>query len=56
MMTVEEYTSLAAQLRSKALNEESPAFRAELEDLARRYEWAANAIRRTDTQRPANCA
>lgn len=43
-MTVEQYTALAAQLRRKARAEESPAFRTELEDLARCYEWAASAI------------
>ena len=42
-MTSEEYRSLAADFRMRAKNQECPAFRAELEDLARCYEWAARA-------------
>jgi hypothetical protein len=51
-MTSEEYRSLAAdfrmraknqECRMRAKNQECPAFRAELEDLARCYEWAATA-------------
>jgi hypothetical protein len=41
MMTADEYKALAAEFRSRALIEESPAFRKELEDLARCYEAAA---------------
>jgi hypothetical protein len=44
MMTADEYKALAAEFRSRALNEESPAFRAELEDLARCYESVASSI------------
>ena len=47
MMTAEEYKALAAEFRSRALNEESPAFRAELEDLARCYESVAIGMRET---------
>jgi hypothetical protein len=42
-MTSEEYRSLAADFRARAQKQECPAFRAELEDLARCYEWAATA-------------
>jgi hypothetical protein len=42
-MTAEEYRALAAEFRRKAGTEESPAFRAELKELARCYEWAATA-------------
>ena len=42
-MTSEEYRSLAAEFRVRAKNQECPAFRAELEDLARCYDWAATA-------------
>ena len=43
-MTAEEYKALAAELRRRALNEESPAFKAELEGAAQCYEWAANEV------------
>ena len=41
MMKAEEYKALAEEFRSRARNEESPALRVELEDLARCYEAAA---------------
>jgi hypothetical protein len=45
-MTAEQYRALAAQFRGKARNEESPAFRAELFDLAKCYEWMAEEVSR----------
>jgi hypothetical protein len=45
-MTVEQYKVLAAEFREKAHTEESPAFRAELLDLARCYEWVAKEVSR----------
>jgi hypothetical protein len=42
-MTAAEYRSLAEDFRARAKDQDCPAFRAELEDLARCYEWAANA-------------
>ena len=45
-MTAEQYRALAAQFRGKARNEESPAFRAELLDLAKCYEWVAEEVSR----------
>jgi hypothetical protein len=42
-MTAEEYKSLAEDFRAKAKDQDCPAFRAELEELARCYEWAASA-------------
>jgi len=44
--TPDQYRALAAEFRAKARNQESPAFRAELEDVARCYEWAAESLRR----------
>jgi hypothetical protein len=43
-MTPDQYRSLAAEFRAKARNQESPAFRSELEEAARRYEWAAESL------------
>ena len=43
--TSNQYKALAAEFRAKARNQESPAFRAELEDVARCYEWAAESLR-----------
>jgi len=43
--TSNQYRALAAEFRAKARNQESPAFRAELEDVARCYEWAAESLR-----------
>ena len=45
-MTAEQYQVLAAEFRGKAHKEESPAFRAELLDLAKCYEWVAEEVRR----------
>ena len=45
-MTAEQYKALAAEFRGKAHNEESPAFRAELFDLAKCYEWMAEEVSR----------
>jgi hypothetical protein len=45
-MTAEKYQEMAAEFRSRASSVESPAFRAELEDLARCYEWAAGEMMR----------
>jgi len=45
-MTAEQYKALAAGFRGKAQNEESPAFRAELFDLAKCYEWMAEEVSR----------
>jgi len=45
-MTAEQYKALAAEFRGKAHNEESPAFRAELLDLAKCYEWVAEEVSR----------
>ena len=45
-MTAEQYKALAAEFRGKAHNEESPAFRAELLDLAECYEWVAEEVSR----------
>jgi hypothetical protein len=45
-MTAEQYKALAAKFRGKAQNEESPAFRAELFDLAKCYEWMAEEVSR----------
>jgi hypothetical protein len=42
-MTAEEYKTLAEDFRTRARDQACPAFRAELEDLARCYEWAATA-------------
>jgi hypothetical protein len=42
-MTAAEYKTLAEDFRTRAKNQSCPAFRAELEDLARCYEWAATA-------------
>jgi hypothetical protein len=42
-MTAEGYKSLAEDFRAKAKDQDCPAFRAELEELARCYEWAASA-------------
>ena len=46
-MTAEHYKALAAEFRGKAHNEESPAFRAELLDLAKCYEWVAEEVSRS---------
>ena len=43
-MTSEEYRSLAVEFRIRAKKQECPAVRAELEDLARCYEWAADSV------------
>ena len=50
-MTAEQYSMLAAECRSKAHNEESPVFRAQLEDLATCYEWVAEVVRLDLTER-----
>lgn len=58
-MTAEGYKALAAEFRSRALNEESPAFRAELEDLARCYESVAigmGEIAAKDRDPAASCS
>lgn len=43
-MTSAQYRALAAEFRAKARNQESPAFRAELEGVARCCEWAAESL------------
>jgi hypothetical protein len=53
MMTADKYKELAAELRSRALIVESPAFRKELEDLARCYESAATDLATSDLNRVA---
>jgi len=45
-MTREGYRKLAAEFRAKARNEQSPAYREELEDLARCYDSAADDLSR----------
>lgn len=45
-MTAEQYKALAAEFRVKARAVESPAFQAELLDLAKCYEWAAEEATR----------
>jgi len=42
-MTAMEYKLLAEKFRTMAKAQDCPAFRAELEELARCYEWAATA-------------
>jgi hypothetical protein len=44
-MTSDQYKALASQFRAKARIQESPAFRAELEDVAKCYESAAESLR-----------
>jgi hypothetical protein len=44
MTASEQYKALATEFRSKARNEQSPTFRAELEELAKCYEWAAKEV------------
>ena len=48
MTASEQYKALAAEFRSKARNEQSLAFRAELEELAKCYEWAAEEVIREE--------
>jgi len=45
-MTAEQYKALAAEFRGKAHHKESPAFCAELLDLAECYEWVAEEVSR----------
>jgi hypothetical protein len=44
MTASKQYKALATEFRSRARNEQSPAFRAELEELAKCYDWAAEEV------------